>query len=238
MRSNRPRAGADRSACVFARAKTIKTSDNRRLSGGLPHSEIPGSKGALASPGLIAECHVLHRLLLPRHPPNALLALDPIQKKTGHARARLLSAPQRFRASERPPVSFWLWFGSHLTRHPPVLGRGARVEVRDDPSLDQTSDLTVSHIIRLGKTANFRISADQPHWLSNRQHPRMEPWLGSKAGPPLTGHAALFAPRRMQRQFTKICVSCYCSLNDVNCLILRSDSKTSVTACFAIQSIS
>jgi hypothetical protein len=53
------------------------------LSGGFPHSDIPGSKGALASPGLIAECHVLHRLLLPRHPPNALLALDPIQKKTG-----------------------------------------------------------------------------------------------------------------------------------------------------------
>ena len=53
------------------------------VSGGFPHSDIPGSKGALASPGLIAECHVLHRLLLPRHPPNALFALDPIQKKTG-----------------------------------------------------------------------------------------------------------------------------------------------------------
>ena len=53
------------------------------LTSGFPHSDIPGSKGALASPGLIAECHVLHRLLLPRHPPNALLALDPIQKKTG-----------------------------------------------------------------------------------------------------------------------------------------------------------
>ena len=53
------------------------------LTGGFPHSDIPGSKGALASPGLIAECHVLHRLLLPRHPPNALIALDPIQRKTG-----------------------------------------------------------------------------------------------------------------------------------------------------------
>ena len=58
-------------------------SNNNKHSGGFPHSDIPGSKGALASPGLIAECHVLHRLLLPRHPPNALLALDPIQKKTG-----------------------------------------------------------------------------------------------------------------------------------------------------------
>ena len=59
------------------------TPDNNAVSGGFPHSDIPGSKGALASPGLIAECHVLHRLLLPRHPPNALIALDPIQKKTG-----------------------------------------------------------------------------------------------------------------------------------------------------------
>ncbi len=51
------------------------------LSGGLPHSEIPGSKLILSSPGLIAEYHVLHRLLLPRHPPNALFALDLIQKE-------------------------------------------------------------------------------------------------------------------------------------------------------------
>src|SRR6056297_3649637 len=56
--------------------------NNRELSGGLPHSEIHGSKVILTSPWLIAEYHVLHRLLLPRHPPNALFALDLIQKKT------------------------------------------------------------------------------------------------------------------------------------------------------------
>ena len=49
----------------------------------MPHSEIRGSKLILSSSRLIAEYHVLHRLLLPRHPPNALLALDLIQKKTG-----------------------------------------------------------------------------------------------------------------------------------------------------------
>ena len=48
-----------------------------RMRGGLPHSEIPGSKSARLSSGLIAACHVLHRLLAPRHPPNALnFALD------------------------------------------------------------------------------------------------------------------------------------------------------------------
>ena len=55
-----------------------------KLSDGLPHSEIRGSKPILGSPQLIAEYHVLHRLLLPRHPPNALLALDLIQKKQGY----------------------------------------------------------------------------------------------------------------------------------------------------------
>ena len=38
----------------------------------LPHSEISGSKAICASPKLIAACHVLHRLLVPRHPPCAL----------------------------------------------------------------------------------------------------------------------------------------------------------------------
>ena len=55
--------------------------NNNTVSGGLPHSEIHGSKPILGSSWLIAEYHVFHRLLLPRHSPNALLALDLIQKK-------------------------------------------------------------------------------------------------------------------------------------------------------------
>ena len=35
---------------------------------GFPHSEIPGSKDVCSSPRHIAACHVLHRLLAPRHP--------------------------------------------------------------------------------------------------------------------------------------------------------------------------
>ena len=46
------------------------------LGGGLPHSEILGSKLTGSSPRLIAACHVLHRLSMPRHPPNALQTLD------------------------------------------------------------------------------------------------------------------------------------------------------------------
>ena len=40
--------------------------------GGLSHSEIAGSKPAHGSPTLIAACHVLHRLYMPRHSPDAL----------------------------------------------------------------------------------------------------------------------------------------------------------------------
>src|SRR6202453_2342274 len=50
-------------------------SRNGTPKGGLPHSDIHGSKPARGSPWLFAACHVLHRLLVPRHPPNALLSL-------------------------------------------------------------------------------------------------------------------------------------------------------------------
>ena len=43
--------------------------------GGFPHSEISGSQDICSSPKLIAACHVLHRLLMPRHSPCALISL-------------------------------------------------------------------------------------------------------------------------------------------------------------------
>ena len=44
-------------------------------SAGFPHSEISGSMDICSSPKLFAACHVFHRLLVPRHPPCALLCL-------------------------------------------------------------------------------------------------------------------------------------------------------------------
>jgi hypothetical protein len=64
----------------FASA-TYGFSDRYLLRGGLPHSEILGSKPARGSPRLIAACHVLHRLSTPRHPPDALLTLTPPQRE-------------------------------------------------------------------------------------------------------------------------------------------------------------
>ena len=42
---------------------------------GFPHSEICGSPDICSSPQLIAAYHVFHRLLVPRHPPCALVRL-------------------------------------------------------------------------------------------------------------------------------------------------------------------
>ena len=56
---------------------------------GFSHSEIPGSKPACGSPRLIAACHVLHRRLLPRHPPCALSSLT--TKFTQHTAASPLA---------------------------------------------------------------------------------------------------------------------------------------------------
>jgi hypothetical protein len=66
-------------------------SDQDLLTEGFPHSEIRGSTIARISPRLIAACHVLHRLLAPRHPPNALFSLH----HTTTARAQGQTAPHQ-----------------------------------------------------------------------------------------------------------------------------------------------
>ncbi len=85
---------------------------------GLPHSEIAGSKLIRSSPTLIAAYHVLHRLLSPRHPPNALLTLDyshyrcssfslPVQSTCGRPAA---SAATAVRLAK--PYGFNAWTGT------------------------------------------------------------------------------------------------------------------------------
>ena len=59
--------------------------------GGFPHSDISGSKLARSSPKHFAACHVLHRLLAPRHPPHALCSLtyvSRVQHEAGPSRER------------------------------------------------------------------------------------------------------------------------------------------------------
>ena len=71
--------------------------------GGFPHSDIRGSTIARISPRLFAACHVLHRLLAPRHPPNALLSLNFFHRPhAGPTRPRTFAPDQTStRASNR-----------------------------------------------------------------------------------------------------------------------------------------
>ena len=52
-------------------------------SAGFPHSDIRGSMAICASPRLFAACHVLRRLLMPRHSPCALFRLTFSQELSG-----------------------------------------------------------------------------------------------------------------------------------------------------------
>ena len=76
---------------------------------GFPHSDILGSTSARDSPGLNAACHVLHRLLAPRHPPRALCSLTSTQHLTrrpvpvwGRSGSPIITAnSDHFRSSDR-----------------------------------------------------------------------------------------------------------------------------------------
>ena len=65
-------------------------------SSGFPHSVISGSKPICGSPKLIAACHDLHRLLMPRHSPCALISL------TSSGQTALLPLPPAAKAPSAP----------------------------------------------------------------------------------------------------------------------------------------
>ena len=52
-------------------------------SAGFPHSDISGSLDMCSSPKLFAAYHVFHRLLVPRHPPYALISITNLLSSTG-----------------------------------------------------------------------------------------------------------------------------------------------------------
>jgi hypothetical protein len=79
---------------------------NNRMSGGFPHSDISGSKPIPGSPKLNAGYHVLHRLLLPRHPPNALFALDLIQEEHDPIQAMIWAVFLKSIACTFPPPAY------------------------------------------------------------------------------------------------------------------------------------
>jgi hypothetical protein len=84
---------------------------------GFPHSEIHGSTLAHSSPWLIAVCHALHRLSVPRHPPDAL--------------QRLIAEPSRTGAS---PVNATSRLHQHFGFHRIAAGLSSIAGFEDRPS--------------------------------------------------------------------------------------------------------
>ena len=72
---------------------------------GFPHSEILGLTVVCTYPRLIAACHVLHRLLAPRHSPCALNILICIirDQNLRYAAFKVQTRPRRARAKGLKP---------------------------------------------------------------------------------------------------------------------------------------
>ena len=105
-----------------AYAYLIQRTLSEYCSDGFPHSEICGSRLMCSSPQLIAACHVLLRLLMPRHSPCALSSLTFV----GASSISLASVQTRklaHFAAPPPPreptsLGFTRIYGSHeLCRH-------------------------------------------------------------------------------------------------------------------------
>ena len=150
------------------------------MRGGLPHSEIPGSRPARGSPGLIAACHVLHRLSAPRHPPDALLSLAPPRRR----RRRLPGTGAReTHCDPRANTTTTTERSRELTSK--QSSRHARAR---DAALSRASrDARSSIIDRAGPLSGRPCRASPPH---DRKEPvRADGWPGPPP-PPRRGTAA------------------------------------------------
>ena len=141
------------------------------LAEGFPHSDIRGSTIARISPRLFAACHVLHRLLAPRHPPNALIAL--IHHQHPHAGPRptthksqwqtMPSSTHSHSHSHNQPFRFTC----QTTRPQPSPGIHAQAAPAANPSCSKAAR-------HAGKTPGPLNSAPRKPWRrsdSNRRPP-------------------------------------------------------------------
>jgi hypothetical protein len=133
-------------------------SDRDTLAGGLPHSEIPGSPIARISPGLFAACHVLHRLSVPRHPPDALasrlITASPSPAMPHHRRAQGQApcrSPQPRRAAASMKTLLSDTPGASLARAAPA---GEALLRQKGPSAAGTRPVRLGHITTLSSPVN------------------------------------------------------------------------------------
>ena len=177
----------------FASA-TYGFSDGYSLRSGLPHSEIPGSKPARGSPRLFAACHVLHRLLAPRHPPDALAFLDPHQRQPHpHLTARC-TAPGEEKAAAGLPGG-----NSSDNYHKSLVAPGCRRRPgtkhthANDAPCPQTERPKKGRDARLAGARHARrtrgIAPPCPHGRAPHHHLTMSKQHDPPPGPPCAGEA-------------------------------------------------
>ena len=127
---------------------------------GFPHSEIPGSKPACGSPRLIAACHVLHRLLAPRHSPYALSSLT---KCSLHLTANMWSKNYRLQNIQLSKNSTFA--ASPLRRTGLVI---QPVEIVETFGLPTAATLAYSALRRLVENTGIEPVTS---WLQTRRSP-------------------------------------------------------------------
>src|SRR3954462_1875064 len=107
---------------------------------GFPHSDIRGSTIARISPRLFAACHVLHRLLAPRHPPNALVSLTIQPPQRPHAVPNRATKPK---PADSKPYAYQLHFHSQIHLSKIYLDENkspARGSLGSGPAEDRSPD--------------------------------------------------------------------------------------------------
>ena len=119
---------------------------------GFPHSDIRGSKLVRSSPRLFAAYHVLHRLRVPRHPPNALKALD-----RSHCRCPPIRKPLFSLGSKG--------FEREWTASPP---RRPQMDGTDFDPNDAGQARATDRKDQCHNTRTIRRSRPEPKWLKPR----------------------------------------------------------------------
>ena len=106
----------------------------------MPHSEILGSQLVCSSPRLIAACHVLHRLSVPRHPPRAFCCLISNKRLSNS-----VSAANEIRRQPRSNTQMHPRY-HQFSKSVPLVPSGRR-----RPRIDPRSSATYPKRIRVGK---------------------------------------------------------------------------------------
>jgi hypothetical protein len=150
------------------------------LPGGLPHSETPGSPIARIAPGLVAACHVLPRLSVPRHPPDAL-ALRLIHNAAAHrGKTRLPQQREPKPPRQRGPLHQRPHMKTLLRTHRPK--RCSRFPT-GEASLRRTGRaLAPAHPPRSHDNSRFTLQTTRPAPRRGGKHVLLRAWRGGARG--------------------------------------------------------